>query len=427
MSISIPKGTFDILPHHLLDKEEWRASEIWNYLESQMRQIAREYGFKEIRTPIIERTELFQRGVGETSDIVSKEMYTFLDKGQRSLTLRPEGTACVMRSFLEKNLNNKSPYHKLFYIGPMFRYERQQAGRYRQHHQFGVEAIGSAAPESDAECIALLYTLLKRLGLSHITLHLNSVGDTASRQHYREALREYLKPHFSELSAESKERFDKNPLRILDSKAPQDREILKDAPSILEYLDEDSHSHFQRVCQALELLKIPYCLNNRLVRGLDYYSRTVFEITSSELGAQNSLGGGGRYDGLIKSLGGPDLPAFGFGTGIERVIQTMLSQKVEIPADFRPQLYIIPLGESARQQCFSLLQNLRLRHIAAEMDYSDKKLKQSMRYANNIRAQYCLIIGDNEIATNAAQLKNMDSGNSHQIPFNLESILQEIQ
>ena len=255
-------------------------------------------------------------------------MYTFLDKAERSLSLRPEGTAPAMRAFIEKNLAQQSPLHKFFYIAPMFRYERSQAGRYRQHHQFGVEAIGSPLPYQDAEIIHLLWTLYSRLGLKGLTLHLNSIGSEEARVNFRHALKMYLRPHLEELSPESQERYETNPLRILDSKDPKDQKWIHHAPHLLDYLDEASKSHFAQVCGLLDQIGIPFQINHRLVRGLDYYNNTVFEITSSELGAQNSLGGGGRYDGLLKTLGGPDLPAFGFGAGLERIIQTMLAQNV---------------------------------------------------------------------------------------------------
>ena len=274
MTITIPPGVFDILPHD--PKEKWRCSYLWQYVEEAIRQAARQYGFQEIRTPIFERTELFQRGVGATSDIVSKEMYTFEDKGERSMSLRPEGTAPVMRTFIENQLYNTSSVHKFFYICPMFRYERAQAGRYRQHHQFGVEAIGNAAPEQDAEVIDLVYTLYSRLGLKNLQVGLNSIGDVESRIAYRTALQDYLRAFYSELSADSKLRFESNPLRILDSKDPGDKKIAEKAPSILEFLNEESRSHFESVKQLLNSLKIPFEINTKLVRGLDYYNKTIF-------------------------------------------------------------------------------------------------------------------------------------------------------
>lgn len=415
MDIPIPPGVFDILPKD--SKETWRSSYIWDYVESIIRKTAKDYGYQEIRTPIFERTELFVRGVGETSDIVSKEMYTFLDKGDRSMSLRPEGTAPVIRSIVENQLLHGASTLKVFYIGPMFRYERTQAGRYRQHHQFGVEAIGTDSPEQDTEAIDLLYTLYQRLGLKNLRVSINSIGNTASRNAFRIALQAYLKQYYDRLSADSKNRFERNPLRILDSKDPQDIKINENAPSILEYLDEESKQHFESVKKLLTLLGIPFEVNPKLVRGLDYYNKTVFEITSGDLGAQNSVGGGGRYDGLIKTLGGPDLPAFGFGTGIERMIQTMIKQEVPLPQPPYPTLYIIPLGDEAKKVCFSLLHNLRTEGVSSEMDFSGRKLNKLMQYADQIRAQYVAVIGDEETKSQEIELKEMSSGKKFKIPI----------
>jgi histidyl-tRNA synthetase len=322
---------FDILPQEPQPEDGWRHSDHWQYIESVMRKCAADYGFKEIRTPIFERTELFVRGVGEGSDIVSKEMYTFLDKAERSMTLRPEGTASVIRAFVEKNLAQQPGLHKFFYIGPMFRYERPQAGRYRQHHQFGAEAIGIGKPEQDVEMIDMLYEIYHRLGLKNLSVMINSVGDEASRAPFRKALGDYLFPFLEDLSEDSKVRFSKNILRILDSKDARDQEILKNAPILEDYLSEASKEHFATVKALLFQMKIPYVVNPKLVRGLDYYNKTVFEVVSHELGAHNTIGGGGRYDGLTALFGGPDLPACGFATGLERLLQTMVGQKVSFP------------------------------------------------------------------------------------------------
>lgn len=408
MPISIPPGVFDILPKD--PKEEWRCSHLWNYVESVMRTTALTYGYQEMRTPVFERTELFQRGVGETTDIVSKEMYTFEDKGGRSMSLRPEGTAPAIRSFIENQLYNQSPVHKLFYIAPMFRYERTQAGRYRQHHQFGVEAIGIASPEQDVEIIDMIYTIFCRLGLKHLQVGLNSVGDVQSRLAYREALQNYLRGFFEELSADSKVRFENNPLRILDSKDPHDKKIVEGAPSILNFLNDESRTHFDEVKRLLEKLRIPYRVDHKLVRGLDYYNKTVFEIVSGELGAQNSIVGGGRYDGLIKNLGGPDLPSLGFGAGIERIIQTMLKQQCPLPDQAKPVLFFVPLGKEAADVCFHLLHELRQQGIPAQMDYSGKKLNKIMQYADLINAKYVAVVGDNELKSDEVELKEMANG-----------------
>ncbi len=417
--ISTPPGVFDILPI-IQEKNEWRNSFLWNFVENEMRQVAKDFGYNEIRTPIFERTELFTRSVGETSDIVTKEMYTFQDKGDRSMTLRPEGTAPVMRSFIENQIHVNFPVTKLFYIGPMFRYERAQAGRYRQHHQWGVEAIGNASPEQDVEVIVMLLTLYQRLGLKNLKVNLNSIGNQESRNKFRTALQEYYRQFFAQLSQDSKVRFEKNPLRILDSKDAGDIKINKDAPSILDYLDDECKKHFETVQKLLISLKISFVINNHLVRGLDYYNKTVFEITAGELGSQNSIGAGGRYDGLLKSLGGPDLASIGFGTGIERIIQTMIGQNITPKKKQGPSLFIIPLGDQAKLACFSLLNDLRQNGISAEMDFTGKKLNKVMQYANDISAKYVVVVGENELKAGVVDLKEMDSRNQSKVP--LESL-----
>lgn len=408
MSEKSPPGVFDILPDDT--GEPWKSSYLWQHVENAIRQISREYCLKEIRTPIFEKTELFLRGVGETTDIVTKEMYTFIDKGNRSITLRPEGTASVMRAFIEHNLSNASSLHKLFYIGPMFRYERAQAGRYRQHHQFGVEIIGVSGPEQDAEAISLLYNLYTRLGLRQLSVHVNSIGDAASRASFKEALQNHLRGFFDQLSPESKIRFEKNPLRILDSKDPRDIEIVSTAPSILDFLSAESKTHFETVLKQLTLLGVPHQITPKLVRGLDYYNQTVFEIVAGELGAQNSVGGGGRYDGLLKTLGGPDLPAFGFGTGIERIIQTMINQGLSLPEKEAPTLFLIPLGDEAKERILLLAQDLRNQGISTLIELSGKKLNKAMQLANAVGAKFTAVIGEDEIKTGSVKLKNMNTG-----------------
>lgn len=413
--VPIAPGVYDLLPEDT--KDLWRSSFIWNYVEDIIREVATSYGFKEIRTPMFERTELLKRAVGETTDIVSKEMYTFDDKGGRSLSLRPEGTAPAMRAFIENQLQNTSSVNKLYYICPMFRYERSQAGRYRQHHQFGAEVVGNESAEQDAEIIDLLWTLYRRLGLKQLQLHINSLGDTQCRIAYRQALQDYLKTHYEKLSADSKLRFETNPLRILDSKDPQDKEINANAPCLLDFLSEDCKNHFERLQHLLNLLEIPFQINPMLVRGLDYYNRTVFEITAGELGAQNSIAGGGRYDGLLKTLGGPDLPANGFGTGLERVIQTMIKQQAPLPSFPKPVIYFIPLGTTAKDVCFSILHTLRSELIPAEMDFSGRKLGKVMQVANQSGALFVAVVGDDETASQELSLKEMSTGNVVKIPI----------
>lgn len=421
MNPSIPPGVFDILPQlSLLENgnDSWRASHLWNFVESIIRKTASDYGFQEIRTPIFERTELFQRGVGETSDIVSKEMYTFTDKGERSMSLRPEGTAPVVRAFLDNHIQQSAPVHKLYYIGPMFRYERAQAGRYRQHHQFGAEVIGDKSPEQDVEMIDMIYTVYSRLGLKNLKVAINSIGDTSCRIAYKKALQDYLRNRKSELSSDSQIRLELNPLRILDSKDPGDREIVTQAPSILDFLSQECKDHFSDVQSLLQRLKIPFQINTTLVRGLDYYNKTVFEIVAGELGAQNSVAGGGRYDGLLKTLGGPDLPATGFATGLERVIQTMIKQGVSLPNPPAPELLIIALGKDASLACFSLLHQLRLEGIAATMDFSGRKMNKIMSHANQMKAKYVAVIGDNELKMGDVELKEMTTGEKRVVPLN---------
>jgi len=416
MKFQIQKGTFDILPYGA--NEPWQLSHLWQQVEEIIRQTVVEYGYKEIRTPIYETTELFNRSAGETSDIVTKEMFSFIDKGGRPISLRPEGTASVMRSFVENRLANLGSVHKFFYIGPMFRYERPQGGRYRQHHQFGIEALGVTAPEQDVEVIDLLVQVYKRLGIKNLKVNLNSVGDLVSRSNFRTALLDYLRPHFPHLSSESQARFEKNPLRILDSKDPKDKELIEKAPSILNYLTSEAVHHFQEVCRLLNEIGIPYQINDKIVRGLDYYNKTVFEVTAEDLGAQNTLGAGGRYDGLISSFEGPDLPGVGFATGLERVLQVMISQGISLPKKGGTQIYFIPLGDEARTQCFSLATACRHAHIASEIELSTKKIQTALQNASRSGAVYCAIVGSEEMAKKVLQLKNLETRNSQEVPFN---------
>ncbi len=408
-------GVFDILPN--VPNEEWRSSHLWNYVEDILRETAYEYGFREIRTPILEYTELFQRGVGESTDIVSKEMYTFTDRGDRHIALRPEGTASVARAYIEHHLHHESPIQKLFYIGPMFRYERQQAGRYRQHHQFGVEAIGTDAPEQDAELIDLVHTIYKRLGLQDLSVRVSSLGSKESRKAFRDALISYLLPFSNELSEDSKNRVTVNPLRVLDSKDPRDKEIVAGAPNILDFLSTEDKDHFAKVLKCLDQLAIPYVIDPMIVRGLDYYNRTVFEVVSGELGAQNSVGGGGRYDGLIEMLGGPQVPSSGFATGIERIIQVMLKQNVTLPQPHSPILYFIPMGDEAKDVCFKLTHELREQHLPIEMDFTGRKLNKSMQYANQIKARFVAVVGEQELASKQVDLKDMATGLKTSLPL----------
>ena len=406
MKYAQPKGTFDIIPEESKPEDEWKQSARWQHLESIMCALAREYAYQEIRTPIFEKTELFVRGVGETSDIVSKEMYTFLDKAERSMSLRPEGTAAVMRAFVQGQLQQLGNTHKFFYIGPFFRYDRPQAGRYRQFHQFGIEAIGNGEPEQDFEAIELLYELYRRLGLKNLQVLVNTLGDAESRAKYKEALLDFLKPHFSSLSEESQNRFTKNPLRILDSKDQNERALLEKAPSILDFISPESKAHFDTLCTLLKEQDIPFTIDPKLVRGLDYYNHTVFEITSDVLGAQNTIGAGGRYDGLLPAIGGPNLPCIGFSTGIERILQTMEGQKISFPPKTGPFVTMIPLGETAKKVAFKLLYELRHKNIPSDMIVT-KKIQKALQSAEKNHSSFAVIIGEEELLKNCAQVKAM--------------------
>jgi histidyl-tRNA synthetase len=394
------KGTHDVLPD-----QSWR----WQRLETTVRTTMARFGFLEIRTPIFERTELFARGVGAETDIVSKEMYTFQDKSGTSLTLKPEVTAAVIRAYLQHNLGRRTAMTKLYYFSPAFRQERPQAGRFRQHHQFGVEAIGSANPETDAEVLSLAYGVLQELGLTDLSLKLNSIGSGECRKRYRKALREYLRPHLSELSEISRRRFETNPLRILDTKVPHEVDIVRSAPAITDYLTAEDAEHFSAVQAYLKALDIPFELDPRLVRGLDYYTRTTFEITSPALGAQNALCGGGRYDNLVEILGGPAIPAIGFAAGIERILLALETADKNPPPN-TVQVFIVGLDEAVRTTVIQLAYRLRRQGLAVEIDHLRRSLKAQLREANRLGARAAVIIGAEEQQANTAQVKDLESG-----------------
>ena len=356
---------------------------------------------------MFEKTELFQRNIGDGTDIVSKEMYTFTDKGGRSLTLRPEGTASVIRAYLENNLDQLPGICKMFYIMPMWRYERSQAGRYRQHHQFGVEAVGSDSSQVDVEVISLLMSLYQKLNLKNLKLNINSLGCELARKAYKEALINYLTPFYSQLSADSQARLEKNTLRILDSKNERDQEILQEAPTILDFLSEADRCSFDEVQEGLTLMQIPYQINNRLVRGLDYYNKTVFEVVAGELGAQNSIGGGGRYDGLTKQMGGASKPAFGFGTGLERIIQTMISQGVNLPTYPSPQIMIAAMDKKQLKFAFEITHSLRQAGVATHFEFKTLKTTKALQRADQIKAKFLTIIGENELVSGKLLVRNM--------------------
>ncbi|TVQ21245.1 MAG: histidine--tRNA ligase [Leptolyngbya sp. DLM2.Bin15] len=403
-TIKAIRGTQDILPE---------AVRIWQQVEATARDILARSAYREIRTPIFEQTDLFERGIGEATDVVGKEMYTFHDRGDRSLTLRPENTAGVVRAFIEHSLHAQGGVQRLWYTGPMFRYERPQAGRQRQFHQLGVEVLGSRDPRADVEVIALATDVLQSLGLTGLVLYLNSVGNPSDRQHYREALVTYFTPFQADLDADSQERLTRNPLRILDSKDERTQAIATDAPSILDYLGDDSKQHFDRVQQLLTDVGIAYTLNPRLVRGLDYYTHTAFEIVSQDLGAQATVCGGGRYDGLVGQLGGPDTAAVGWAMGLER-LTLLLRQLQETPLpdlDF----YLVSRGERAEAQSAQLAQQLRHQGFSVEVDLSGSAFGKQFKRADRSGAIACLVLGDAEAEAGTVNLKWLASGDQEAI------------
>lgn len=392
------RGTRDILPDEV---------GYWQRVEAAARQILTRAAYQEIRTPIFEQTALFERGIGEATDVVGKEMYTFQDRGDRSITLRPEGTAGVVRAIIEHGLQSQGFIQRLWYTGPMFRYERPQAGRQRQFHQLGVEVLGSADPRADAEVIAIATDILQNLGLKNLRLDLNSVGNLEDRQRYRQALVDYLTPYKDELDADSQDRLSRNPLRILDSKDERTQQIAQDAPSILNYLGLYSQRHFEQVQQLLSDLGIKYQLNPRLVRGLDYYTHTAFEIQSDDLGAQATVCGGGRYDGLVALLGGPDTPAVGWAIGLERLI--LLLQQLQNPSLPPLDFYVVSRGDRAEAQALVLAQKLRHLEFSVELDLSGSGFKKQFTRADRSGAVACLIVGDEEAEKQTVKLKWMAS------------------
>lgn len=411
MSIQAPRGTYDILPGQ---------SEKWQEIEQKINELCRLYQYKEIRTPVFEHTELFQRGVGDTTDIVQKEMYTFQDRGNRSLTLRPEGTASVVRSFVENKLFGLPDQPvKLFYTGPMFRYERPQAGRMRQFVQFGVEAIGSKDPAIDAEVISLAMELYRSVGLKKLRLVINSLGDTESRLSHKEALVAHFAPRIDEFCSDCQTRLEKNPLRILDCKVDRDHPLMATAPSLADYLNEDSQAYFDDVKMYLEELGIDYVVDPNLVRGLDYYNHTAFEIMSDAegFGAITTLCGGGRYNGLVEDLGGPESPGIGFAMSIERLLLALEMEKVEIGQSQNLEVYVIAMDESAKKQAFSLLKDFRSNGISADMDYTGRKLKAQMKSADRKGANYVIVIGETEMESGKAGLKEMATGEQQELLF----------
>lgn len=408
MKISAPKGTVDILP-----ADSWK----WQAVESIARTVAGLYHFSEIRTPIYESTQLFHRGTGETTDIVQRETFTFNDRGNESITLRPEGTPGVVRALIENSLlNDEGSRAKVFYIGPNFRYERPQKGRFRQHHQFGVEAFGVAGPEQDAECIQLQIDFYRRCGIKNLSLRLNTLGDAESKKRYRDTLVGFLTPRKERLSEDSQRRLDQNPLRILDSKDPRDVEARQGAPAPADSLSEASTKHFARVQELLSGAQVPFVVDSNLVRGLDYYTNTVWEVVAEGLGAQNSLGGGGRYDNLVETLGGRPTPGVGFGSGLERLLIALEAQGAQIPNPSRPLVWIVSQSDAAREANFSLLSELRAAGIACDADLTGRSFKSQFKMADREKAAWCIIVGDGELQAGTVTLKNFATQQQSTVP-----------
>jgi histidyl-tRNA synthetase len=420
MNINAPRGTADILP---------KEAKKWQYVEHKIKDICETYHFEEIRTPVFEHTEVFARGVGESTDIVQKEMYTFLDRGGRSLTLRPEGTAAVTRAFVQNKLfGDPNQPVKLYYFMQMFRYERPQHGRMRQLNQFGVEVMGSEDPAVDAEVIDLAMTVYNELGLSSLKLVINTLGDNESRKNYREALIKHFTPHQEELCKDCQSRLDQNPLRILDCKVDREHHAMKTAPSILDYLNEDSKHYFEQVKSYLDVMGIEYVVDPNLVRGLDYYNHTAFEIMSEAegFGAITTLAGGGRYNGLVEQLGGPNTPGIGFGMGMERLLLALEAENIEIPLDEDLDCYIVSMGEDAKKEAVRIVHELRNNGIQVDQDYQGRKVKAQFKAADRYKAKFVLVLGEDELQNQVINVKNMATGDQTEVPLDrLVTIMKE--
>lgn len=418
MLTKAPKGTMDVLP----DK-----SYMWQYIENEIRELARCYNIKEIRTPVFEHTELFARGVGDTTDVVEKEMYTFLDKGERSITLRPEGTAGAVRSYIEHSLYNEPQPIKTCYFVSCYRYEKPQAGRFREFHQFGVEYFGSQSAQIDAELISFPWNLYKKLGLKGLSLNINSIGCPTCRKEYNEKLRNYLKESYDNLCDTCKSRFERNPMRILDCKSEICSDIVKNAPHLLDSICTECSDHFEDLKKSLEALDIPYNVDPLIVRGLDYYTKTVFEITAQNKNSNGTICGGGRYDGLVEQLGGPKLPASGFALGLERLMLTLSEQEVDLGIDDNVDIYIGHIGEANEKEAQKLVNELRALGISADKDYLKRSVKAQMKYANKIGAKFTLILGDDEVTSKEVMLKNMEKHEEEKIELDAKKIANHIR
>ena len=405
------KGTQDILPKESLK---------WRILEKKIHDTMELFNYGEIRTPAFEKTELFDRGVGMQTDIVTKEMYSWVDQGGESLTLKPELTAPVSRAYIQHSLGIQKPLTKLYYIDALFRRERPQKGRFRQFHQYGVEAFGSEHPEIDSEVISIAVRLFKELGVKDLTLKLNSIGSENCREDYKKELKKFLKPHLNDLSANSQKRFENNPLRILDTKSPAEMEIIKNAPVISTFWTKEDEEHFKELCTLLDTLKIKYTIDSNLVRGLDYYSRTTFEIIAPSLGAQNAICGGGRYDKLIEMIGGKPTPGIGFAAGIERILMSLENYPDSNTID----IFVAGIGPNVRQTVFMVADELRQNNLSTECDMLRRSIKSQLREANKIGAKYAIIIGDKELEKNIAEVKNLENGNQEKVK--IESIISHM-
>lgn len=425
MKLQKPKGTQDILPSE---------SAKWQYVEAVARETFKKYNYSEIRTPMFEHYEVISRSVGDTTDIVTKEMYDFHDKGDRHITLRPEGTAPVVRSFVENKLfapEVQKPV-KMYYIGSMFRYERPQAGRLREFHQVGVECFGSANPATDVETIAMAYQLFQTLGIKDVTLHLNTLGSAASRAAYRQALIDYLTPMRDKLSADSQRRLDENPLRVLDSKEKEDKVAVENAPSILDYLDEESQAHFDAVREMLETLNIPYVIDTNMVRGLDYYNHTIFEFITAVDKSELTICAGGRYDSLVEYFDGPETPGFGFGLGLERLLLILDKQGIELPVEKEMDAYIAVLGQGANIKALELVQAIRNQGFSAERDYLGRKIKAQFKSADAFKAKTVITLGESELESGQVSVKNNTTREEVTVSFeelteNFAAVLDQLE
>ena len=417
MLTKAPRGTKDITP-----KDAYK----WNYVENKFREICSLFGYEEMRTPVFEHTELFKRSVGDTTDIVQKEMYSFTDKGGRDITLKPEGTAGVVRAFIENKLYADTQPTKLFYITPCFRYERPQAGRQRQFHQFGIEALGSDKPSLDAEVIALAVQFFTEVGLKDLAVSINSVGCPTCRAEYNARLKEYLYKKSDVLCETCLERKDKNPMRVIDCKNPTCKENLNDIPFMVDHICDDCKDHFEKLQTYLKEMDINFVVDKTIVRGLDYYKKTAFEIISNDIGSQSTVCGGGRYDGLVEQLGGPKgVSGIGFGLGAERLLLTMENNNIEIENPYATDIFIVTIGDEAKTKSFKLLKDLRTNHISAENDHLDRSVKAQFKYSDKINAKFTIVIGDDELANDTATLKNMST--SEQTTIKLSEIVQELK